>query len=281
ETLLLTGDLRALVTAIVLVSVLLCIGLINALFLRANMQIQTRLTEASMEAKRANAAKDRFVSTLSHEIRTPLNGVAGMSQLLLQSDLSPEQERWARMISDSTRNLTAILDDVLDASRLGTGTFEIVDAPFDLADLCISTREMVDVLAGDKGLAIGVEVEPGLSPRYIGDVARIRQILLNLLGNAVKFTDQGSVELRVRKDRNGLAFSVSDTGPGIAPEDQERIFERFHQSRGAAGHKRGGTGLGLAISRDLAHLMGGEITVESAPGAGSVFTFTAPLTPDE
>lgn len=277
ERLLLTGDLRALVTAFVLVTILLCIGLINALFLETNERIQQKLIDVSHEAQAANAAKDRFVATMSHEIRTPLNGVTGMSELLLQTDLTDQQRRWALMVGYSARSLSTILDDVLDVSRLGSGTFEIVIAPFRMETLCTTSLGMVEPLARDKGLALTCELDPGVAPGYVGDQARIRQILLNLIGNALKFTDRGEVALKVATDDQGVAFSVRDTGPGIAAKDHEAIFERFHQIDQNNHRQYGGTGLGLAISRELAYLMGGDITLESELGAGSTFTLRIPL----
>ncbi|MBY8976575.1 hypothetical protein KHP62_12200 [Rhodobacteraceae bacterium NNCM2] len=268
------------VMAVVLTSVLLCIGLINTMFLKTNKRIQDQLTETSVQAMSANAAKDQFVATMSHEIRTPLNGVTGMTQLLLKSGLNDKQLSWAEMISASANSLSVILDDVLDISRLQAGALEISAEPFDLDALCRSSIGMVEVLARDKGLEISSHVSADAKGRYMGDPLRIRQILLNLIGNAVKFTDEGSVTLDVTKTDGKLSFSVTDTGMGISVRDQELIFERFMQSDQSDSRRHGGTGLGLAISRDLARLMDGEITVTSEPGMGSTFTFRVTLPAD-
>ncbi len=268
---------RAAVIAVVVISILLCNGLVNAMFVTTNERIQRRLIAASVDAETANAAKDQFVATMSHEIRTPLNGVTGMTQLLLRSDLDPTQRRWADMISNSANALSVILDDVLDVSRMKAGALELSEEWFDLDELCAGCIGTVEVLARDKGLGLKASITPEALGRYLGDPMRIRQILLNLIGNAVKFTDQGRVDLIVTIDGEALSFDVVDTGPGIPPEDVDSIFERFMQSDQTSSRRHGGTGLGLAISRDLARLMNGEIRVTSTLGQGSTFCFRITL----
>jgi len=238
--------------------------------------VQSRVAVEAAEA--ASRLKSQFLANMSHEIRTPLNGVLGMVQVMEQERLDPLQAERLGTIRDSGRALLQILNDVLDLSKIEAGELELGVAEFDAADLVERTRAAFSGAAEAKGLKLTASLADGVAGIWMGDAARLRQILSNLISNAIKFTDAGEVSLSIARRGDGLGFAVRDTGIGISAEALPRLFAKFSQVDDSNTRRFGGTGLGLAISRELAQMMGGDIDVESHVGAGSTFRLTLPLT---
>ena len=249
--------------------------------LAASMALmQAMATERERSAERfrqAERAKSAFLANVGHEIRTPLNGVIGMTDVLLNHPLDAEAREMVGVIRTSGTMLHALIDDLLDLSKLEAGRLEVHPAPASLTQLLDETRALWAPLAAGKHLALTVERAPDAPAAVLVDALRVRQILNNLISNAVKFTDAGGIEVRVEARARTLAFSVRDTGIGIAPEQQAQLLNRFVRADVARVRNQPGTGLGLSLSRHLAELMGGSLTLESAPGAGSTFTCTLPF----
>jgi len=238
---------------------------------------EAELISAKNDAEAANTAKSTFLATMSHEIRTPLNGVLGMAQAMAADDLTGVQRERLEVIRQSGESLLAVLNDVLDLSKIESGKLELDEADFDLKDLARGAHAAFTAIANKQGLSFDLKVEASAEGVYRGDPTRVRQILYNLISNALKFTEAGEIRVLVARTGDALRFSVSDTGIGIAPEPLARLFQRFEQADASTSRRYGGTGLGLAICRQLTELMGGEITVDSKLGEGTVFTFTLPL----
>ena len=238
-----------------------------------------RWRRAQVAAQAAAEAKQTFLANMSHEIRTPMNGVLGLASLLEHSGLTPEQLEYARTIRQSSSALLRLLNDILDAAKMESGQFRLVEAPFNLHDVADQVAHLSEPQARQKGLGWRLEWEPGLPTHWTGDGARIRQIVLNLVGNALKFTKQGSVALRFARAGELLRITVSDTGPGISDELRRRLFQKFVQGEQSFATGLQGTGLGLAITRSLAERMGGSVDFESEPGKGATFSVTLPLRP--
>lgn len=232
-------------------------------------------------AKEASLAKTRFLATLGHEVRTPMTGVLGMSELLLDTPLDASQRGYVESIRRAGRHLLRLVNDALDLARIESGKLELADAPFDVKATVDEAASLMAPLARHRGLAFRVDVAPDTPTGLRGDGSRVCQILLNLLGNAIKFTEHGGVSLRAcALEGGGVRLEVEDTGPGLNEEQQARLFRRFEQAEGARTAARyGGSGLGLAICHELAIAMGGNIRVESAPGAGARFIVDLPLEP--
>ncbi|WP_419252021.1 ATP-binding protein [Caulobacter sp. ErkDOM-YI] len=234
------------------------------------------LRTARNDAEAANRAKSTFLSVMSHEIRTPLNGILGMTQAMLQDAIDERQRSRLDIVQRSAESLLAILNDLLDLSRIEAGQMSLEAIAFDMGDLLSGAYAAFTALANKKGLSFTLDIS-AVEGRYSGDPTRIRQIAYNLISNAIKFTESGRVGLKARSTQDGLELAVFDTGVGIEPEMLNAIFEQFRQADVSINRRFGGTGLGLGIARNLAVLMGGSITVESVPGKGSTFTLLLPI----
>lgn len=244
----------------------------------AQKAFERALAEARTKAEAANVAKSAFLANMSHEIRTPLNGVIGLTDLLARTDLDARQAEMAALIKSSGEQLERLLGDILDLARIEAGEMPLTCETFPLADAIRGAFELCALKADEKGLKMRLDMDPGAERHVRGDPVRLRQILINLMSNAVKFTPQGSVALRVRQlEGERFEFEVADTGIGFDPALKADLFSRFNQADASYTRRFGGSGLGLAICRELADLMGGQIDCDSRPGQGSTFTVTVPL----
>jgi signal transduction histidine kinase len=251
-------------------------------------QQRHEMEQAKFAAEAADRAKGEFLTNMSHEMRSPLTGIMGVVDLILMGGLPAEEQRsFLEMAKTSADSLKRLINDILDFSRLADGKMSFSMKPFDLHGCIRSAADILALEASGKGLRFHLEIDAEVPQRMVCDEGRLRQVLVNLVGNAVKFTEQGEVAVSVRRagdparpGQDLLLFAVRDTGIGIPPEHREKIFEKFTRVESPAAQRYGGTGLGLTISRQIVENLGGEIRVESSPGEGSVFSFTIALTCD-
>ncbi|MBN8850830.1 MAG: hypothetical protein BGO55_29980 [Sphingobacteriales bacterium 50-39] len=244
-------------------------------------KIQKHLEKAILEAQAARQMQEQFLANMSHEIRTPMNGIKGMTDLLLDTPLSQKQQELAGTIKSSSNNLLVIINDILDFSKIKAGKLNIEKIEFSLREILNNISSIFEHRIKKKGLRLNIELSSDIPARLTGDPYRLNQVLINLLGNAIKFTEQGHIQIKVdvqkRTEREAtLFFTVADTGIGIAADSLPYIFESFSQAGEGGNHRYGGTGLGLAICKQLLHLQGGDITATSTRGAGSTFSFHLP-----
>lgn len=243
-------------------------------------RVQRELMEARAAAEASDRAKSAFLANMSHELRTPMTGIIGMTDILLDTAPTEEQREYLLVVRSSSEALLSILNDVLDLSKVEAGRVALEAVPFGVSEVVGQVAALLEVPASSKGLALQVDVDAAVAPTRVGDPMRLRQVLLNLGANAVKFTTAGAVEVRVGPGAScpdAVRFEVRDEGIGIAPEQLDAVFEPFTQAESSTTRRFGGTGLGLSVSRELVALMGGALTATSRPGEGSTFAFEVPL----
>jgi signal transduction histidine kinase len=244
-----------------------------------NVRLFTEIQEKSHQLEVASQHKSQFLANMSHELRTPLNAILGYTEMMvdgLYGNVPEKAQDVLERVQANGKHLLGLINDVLDLSKIEAGQLSLAVEEYSVPDMVATVMSATESLAKTKGIALVSAMPQGL-PRGMGDARRLTQVLLNLVGNAIKFTDQGKVEIRARRQGDRFKISVIDTGPGIAPADQAKIFEEFQQVDNTSTRKKGGTGLGLSISRKIVELHGGRITVESEVGKGSNFKITIPI----